>query len=154
MLAKELIFATLVVVLVVGFHITALALLWRLLRSHTIIVRDLRIVPLTMLISATIGIIAIHTIEIWFYAGLYMEIRAFTTFEQALYFSTVTYASIGYGDMLLPVEWRIFGAIEGPVGVVMLGLSTAFIVAVMMRLKLVSQDWFTGVHHEDHPDER
>jgi voltage-gated potassium channel len=42
-----------------------------------------------------------HTLEIWVYAGLYLALRAAPNFETALYFSTVTYASIGYGDVLV-----------------------------------------------------
>jgi len=74
---------------------------------------------------------------------------AFTAFEQALYFSTVTYASVGYGHMLLPIEWRILGAIEGPVGVVMLGVSTAFLVSLLTQLRLLRHDWLTPTHSQD-----
>jgi hypothetical protein len=85
----------------------------------------------------------IHTAEIWLWAAIYLELQAFRTFEQALYFSTVTYASLGYGDLLLPHEWRIFGAIEGAAGIIMLGISTAYLVSLLTRVKLFSHDWLT-----------
>ena len=78
--------------------------------------------PLTLLLTATTGIIAIHTVEIWAYALVYLQLGAFRDFEQALYFSTVTYATIGYGDVVMPHGWRILGAIEGAVGVINAGL--------------------------------
>ena len=59
----------------------------------------------------------------------------------ALYYSTVTYASIGYGDVLMPQSWRILGAIEGAAGIIMLGWSTAFLVSLLARMKLFSHDW-------------
>jgi hypothetical protein len=65
----------------------------------------------------------------------------FRSFEQALYFSTVTYSSIGYGDLVLPRQWRIFGAIEGPAGIMMIGLSTAYFVSLLTQLRLISHDW-------------
>jgi hypothetical protein len=91
--------------------------------------------------AATIGIFAIHTLEIWLYALLYLQLGTFGVFEQALYFSTVTYATIGYGDLLMPHQWRILGAIEGAAGIIMLGWSTAFLVSLLSQLKLVGHDW-------------
>jgi Ion channel len=141
MLAIELSFATLTVLGIMLVHLIGLAVLTRLLRSHSEVMREVRLLPLTLLLLAGVGIIAIHTIEIWIYAGIYLALGAFGSFEEALYFSTSTYSSIGYGDVLLPHDWRIFGAIEGPVGIIMLGWSTAFLVSLLARLKLLRHDW-------------
>jgi len=121
---SQLIFATVMVVLMATIHLVGLAMLTRVLRSHSNLMRRMRILPVTLLLIASIGIVVIHTAEIWLWAAIYLELQAFRTFEQALYFSTVTYASLGYGDLLLPHEWRIFGAIEGAAGIIMLGIST------------------------------
>jgi hypothetical protein len=137
----ELMLATFMVVATAMVHLIGLAVLTRGLRSHSRLLRQMRILPLTMLLAATVGIIAIHTVEIWAYAAVYLEIGAFTHFEQALYFSTETYAAIGYGDLLLPPGWRIFGAIEGAAGVIMLGWSTAYLVSLLTQLKLIGHDW-------------
>jgi hypothetical protein len=131
------------VVLTVLVHLVGLAILMRLLRSHGRLFAALRIMPLTMLLAAAIGIFTIHTVEIWLYAALYLALGAFRQFEVALYFSTVTYASIGYGDVLAPKAWRILGAIEGATGIIMLGWSTAFLVSLLTRLKLFGHDWLT-----------
>ena len=58
----------------------------------------------------------------------------FRDFEDALYFSTSTYATIGYGDLVLSRSWRIVGAIEGVNGIILLGWSTAFFVSIVRRL--------------------
>jgi voltage-gated potassium channel len=137
----QLVLASAMVVVTVLVHLSGLAFLVRLLRSHSRILRRLRLLPLTLLLVATLGIIAIHTVEIWLYAALYLELHAFGDFEEALYFSTVTYASIGYGDVLMPHNWRILGAIEGAVGIIMLGWSTAFLVSLLSQLKLFGHDW-------------
>ena len=113
----------------------------RVLRTHTRLFRRLQIMPLTLLLAATIGIFAIHTTEIWLFAALYLRLQAFSDFEQALYFSTVSYASIGYGDVLMPKDWRILGAIEGAARIIMLGWSTAFLVSLLTQLKLLGHDW-------------
>jgi hypothetical protein len=140
-LLQQLAIATVMVMLVVGIHLVGLAVLMRVLRSHSRLLRHLTIMPLTLLLAAALGIILIHTVEIWLFAGLYLELRAFGSFEEALYFSTVTYASIGYGDVLLPIRWRVLGAIEGPAGIIMLGWSTAFVVSLLSQLRLLGHDW-------------
>ena len=140
----QLTLATAMVVATVLIHLFGLAILMRLLRSHTRIFRKFAIMPLTLLLAATVGIIAIHTMEIWVYAFLYLRLDAFSDFEQALYFSTVTYATIGYGDVIMPHQWRILGAIEGAAGIIMLGWSTAFIVSLLTQLKLLGHDWLAS----------
>jgi len=137
----QLILATFMVVVNVLIHLISLATLMRALRTHTRIFRKLAIMPLTLLLAATIGILAIHTVEIWLYAILYLQLGAFSHFEQALYFSTVTYATIGYGDLVMQHQWRILGAIEGAAGIIMLGWSTAFLISLLSQLKLLGHDW-------------
>jgi len=139
----QLVLATAMVIAIGLIHLLGLALLTRMLRSHNRAFQSLRIMPLTMLLTATIGIIGIHTIEIWLYAALYLGLGAFNHFEEALYFSTVTYASIGYGDVLMQHHWRVLGAIEGAAGIIMLGLSTAYLVSLLTQLKLFGHDWLT-----------
>lgn len=134
----QLILATLMVIAIVTIHLVGLALLTRALRR---IFRKIQVMPLTLLLAATVSIVAIHTAEIWSYAGVYLALGAFGTFEQSLYYSTVTYSAIGYGDQLMPLDWRIFGAIEGAVGIIMFGWSTAYLVSMLGQLKLLGHDW-------------
>jgi hypothetical protein len=45
----------------------------------------------------------------------------------------VTYTTTGYGDLVLPVEWRLVGGIEALTGILMCGLSTGFFFAVLLK---------------------
>lgn len=136
----QLLLASVMVVVTVLVHLVGLAVLLRVLRLHRLFPHA-RIATMVLLLTATLGLFAIHTIEIWLYAALYVALGAARHFEDALYFSTVTYASIGYGDVLLAKSWRILGAIEGATGVIMLGWSTAFVVSLLAQLKLLGHDW-------------
>jgi voltage-gated potassium channel len=140
-LIEQLTLASVMVVAVVLVHLASLTILIRLLRSHHRLMRRVRVLPFTLLLGATVGIVGIHTVEIWLYAALYLGLGAFGHFEQALYYSTITYTTIGYGDVLMPVRWRILGAIEGAIGIIMLGWSTAFLVSLLTQLKLLAHDW-------------
>ena len=94
-----------------------------------------------VLVGVALGVFVLHTVEIWLYAAIYLLLPTGLGFEEALYFSTVTYASVGYGDITLPQDWRVFGAIEGANGIILLGWSTAFFVSVVSRLRALEHDW-------------
>ena len=139
----QLSLASLMVVVTVFIHLIGLAVLVRVLRARSWHPMLDRVRPITLLLGASIGIFAIHTVEIWLFALVYLLLGAAGDFEQSLYFSTVTYASIGYGDVLVAKPWRILGAIEGAAGVIMLGWSTAFLVSLLAQSKLLKHDWLS-----------
>jgi len=79
-------------------------------------------------------LITLHLIETAIWAGFYRWLQLFADFETALYFSIVSYATIGYGDVVLPRAWRLLGCIEGFCGVLLCGLSGAFVFVVLSAL--------------------
>jgi hypothetical protein len=81
-----------------------------------------------------LGLIALHGIEIWAYAILYLALDAVHLLREAVYFSTITYATIGYDDNSIAPGWKLIAAIEGVNGVILLGWSTAFFVRVVARM--------------------
>ena len=94
-----------------------------------------------LLLLVVFGIFALHTVEIWMYAALYGVLGETRSFEEALYFSTVTFASLGYGDVVLTPHWRLLSAIEAANGVVLFAWSTTFLLGVTTRLKLLEHAW-------------
>ena len=91
------------------------------------------------IIGAALGLFALHGLEIWAYAALFDLLGAVTSFEAALYYSTSTYTTVGYGDVVLGRAWRLIGAIEGANGMILLGWSTAFFVALVGRIRLIER---------------
>lgn len=51
-----------------------------------------------------------------------------------LYFSTVTFTTLGYGDVTLDAGWRLFASIQAAVGTIMFGWTTAIVMAVLQRM--------------------
>ena len=87
-----------------------------------------------VLIFVFSGIMFLHVIETILWAGFYYGQGLFNDFETSLYFSLTSYTTIGYGDVLLPQRWRLLGAIEGISGVLLCGISTAFMFAVLTAM--------------------
>lgn len=100
--------------------------------------QDLRPLSITgagFTLIAVFAIILIHFVEIWLFAFLYDYLGALHSFSEALYFSTISYATIGYSDASIHEEWRMVAALEGVVGIILLGWSTAFFVRFLGRLE-------------------
>ena|SRR5436190_11188246 len=85
-------------------------------------------------------IIVVHLIEISAWAWLYDWRGAIPDLASAVYFSAVTYTTTGYGDVVLPAEWRLVGGIEALTGILMCGWSTGFFFAVVSRMLERTQD--------------
>ena len=53
-----------------------------------------RLVPLGVILFVVLGLVAIHSVEIWLYGAAFWAIGAVRDFETALYFSTVTFTTL------------------------------------------------------------
>ena len=87
-----------------------------------------------LFISLAGWIILLHLIEITVWAAFYAWKDAMPDMQTALYFSAVTYTTTGYGDMVLPREWRLVGGVEALTGILMCGWSTGFFFVVVNRM--------------------
>jgi hypothetical protein len=85
-------------------------------------------------LALVLALFVLHGFGIWLYAFLYEGLGAVADLETAVYFSTISYAGIGYDDRYIVPEWRLVAAIEGINGLLLLGWSTAFFVTIVARL--------------------
>ena len=85
------------------------------------------------MVTTMLGIFLVHTIEIWLWAFAYMVTGAVDGLEKAVYFSTVTFSTLGYGDITPPTEWRVFAALEAMNGIILIGWSIAYLIAASTR---------------------
>ena len=75
-----------------------------------------------------------HLVQIAIWATLFMYLGEFSDFLTAFYHSTVNFASLGYGDIVMSEKWRLLGALEASNGVLMFGLSAGTMLSVMTNL--------------------
>ena len=74
------------------------------------------------------------TIEVWLFALSVLALGALPDIGEAIYFALVTYTTLGYGDVVLSTGYRIFGAFGSVTGLLVFGLSTAFLVSLFGSL--------------------
>jgi hypothetical protein len=75
-----------------------------------------------------------HLIEIALWALVFVLCGEMATFETAFYASAENYTALGYGDIPLSEPWRLLGPLEAINGLLLFGLSTAVMFAVLSRL--------------------
>lgn len=132
--------STLMVLLCVTIHGLGLFNLSRVMRTETAIERLRHIQPLSQrgalfTLTIVLAMFMLHGLEIWAFALAYWLIGAVQGFEGALYFSTISYSTVGYNDTHILPEWRLLGAFESILGVFLLGWSTAFFFRMLGRIE-------------------
>ena len=75
-----------------------------------------------------------HLLELSLWGYFYHWRGIMPDLESALYFSAVTYATNGYGDIVPPPDWRLLAAMEGLTGILMCAWSGGFFFAVASGL--------------------
>ena len=128
--------ATLLMIATIIIHASGMVLSVRILKSHRggKLKQELQ----RTYIYWVIGIILLMSIamvtEAIVWAVTYIFIGAFEHFEQALYFSMVTFTTLGYGDIVLNEQWRILGSFEAASGIIMFGWTTAIVFFAVQRI--------------------
>ena len=137
MFGGQILIGTAMIGLTVVIHVLGIVALTVWLRSHYLPVlrpETFSILLATRLVVVSVfGALFLHTIEIWSWAYLYLLLGQFESLERSLYFSTVTFTTLGYGDITLEPRWQLLSSLEALNGVILLGVTTAFVFAVLLR---------------------
>ena len=120
--------------LCVAIHASGITFLLRWIDRSTGLAAPGFLVPTWTLIRIAVWIILLHLFEICLWAVLYICGHALPDLQSAFYFSSVTYTTVGYGDLVLPEKWRLIGGIEALTGILMCGWSTGFFFTVVTRM--------------------
>jgi hypothetical protein len=89
---------------------------------------DFDISALMLMCGMALCLFLLHMLEIAVFAAFYLIVGALDSLEEALHFSASTYATLGQTADYFPEDWALTGAIEGLIGFLLIGWSTAFIV--------------------------
>jgi len=123
----------LLIALTVAIHGAVLGwLMWRL--KHVSLGAQSLWRYYALLAPVAIWCVIAHLAEIGLWGTFYVWFGVMADLEVALYFSAVTYATIGYGDVVPPESWRLLASMEGLTGILMCAWSGGFIFAIVSRL--------------------
>lgn len=89
-----------------------------------------------VLCVAAVWIMAQMTAGVWAWALTMMALGVFDTLELAVYFALVAFTTLGFGDVLLPMEWRLLGGMAAANGLLNIGLVTALLVEALRQVRL------------------
>ena len=131
-----LIIGCITIVINMGIQIMAVVMLIQFLfrrfnlnDTNGLFLRDTRLLSIVV-----IFLLAGHILQFVIWGVLFMFLGEFSDFETAFYHSTVNFASLGYGDIVMSEKWRLLGALEAANGVLMFGLSAGTILSVMQGM--------------------
>lgn len=138
----QLLIGSLVISLSVAFHVAFIAAaILCLNRIGSWFVQGAHMRRLIIaLIAVTLWILLAHSIGVWLWALTYIIVGAFDALEPAVYFSVVAFTTLGLGDITLPVEWRILSGLSAANGLILFGLSTAFLIEFISKLRGAQED--------------
>jgi hypothetical protein len=87
-----------------------------------------------IMVVVSVATAAEHLSQIALWAVVLLVVGEMATFEKAFYLSAENYTALGYGDIMLSEQWRLLGPLEAINGLLLFGLSTAVMFAVLSRL--------------------
>lgn len=89
-----------------------------------------------VLVATVLALLLLHTLEIVVWAYAYLALLPsgeLASFEESVYFSFVTFTTLGYGDITLTENLRLLSGIEALNGIMLVGWTTAMLFAVVQR---------------------
>ena len=97
----------------------------------------------SVLVMALLITLLMMTASVWIWALALRELGIFETLESSVYFSLVAFTTLGFGDILLPVEWRLLGGLSAANGLLLFGLLTAMLVETLRQTRLTQRGGIT-----------
>jgi len=134
-LFTQLFYGSLLLGLCLGIHLLLFVVTVKLLKSmiNTLKILMSKIYWTGLVAVAIIMIVLTHTIHVWVWALAFVSTSAVPNIDDAVYFALVTYTTLGYGDITIADELRIFCSMAAVTGLLSFGLSAAFLVELLTR---------------------
>src|SRR5690606_12067224 len=108
-----------------------------LVRHHRWLVTEPHRPKLVLVLGvAALWVLGMVTAGVWSWALALWALGIFITIEASVYFSLVAFTTLGFGDILLPQDWRLLGGMAAANGLLNMGMLTAMLVEVLRHIRL------------------
>ena len=98
------------------------------------------LLPMTLVGAVGLLLAIMHGIEAVLWASVYVWLGAFTTFKDAMLYSVDSMATRGASGLLLKSHWLMMGALEASDGMLLFGISTAFVFTVIQEVMALMRE--------------
>ena len=135
MLTNQYFLGSLIVTGCVIFHVFSLLILSKILVKIDLLFTSFTFLKkLVILVFSVLFVITIHMVEIIIWAICYLKLGEFNNISDAIYFSTVTSTTLGYGDIVLSPRANLLSGFEAIGGLILFGVSTALFIRLISLL--------------------
>ena len=130
----NILLGTVMMVLTTGVHSVFTVFTFFMLRRWVHHRHDMHpYIPLALISGTILVFFAASLVEVGMWAAAYLVLGALEGLEPSLYYSMVTFTTLGYGDIVLPDRWRLLASFEAANGIIMFGWTTAIVMAVAQK---------------------
>ena len=130
----NIVIAAALIVATTAMHAAGMILAIRLMRTHDGHLKRLRQMRIYRVSGIVLLMFNASLLEVLLWAATYRVLNALQGFEEAFYFSMVTFTTLGYGEIVLDDQWRLLSSFEAANGIIMFGWTTAVILAAVQRI--------------------
>ena len=95
------------------------------------------------LLIGSLWILLQVVVGVWVWALTYRVLGIFSELEPAVYFSLTAFTTLGFGNILLPLEWRLLGGLEAVNGLLTFGMLTAVLIEALRQVRRTQIDSLT-----------
>ncbi|SIN64434.1 Ion channel [Parasphingorhabdus marina DSM 22363] len=88
-----------------------------------------------ILSGAVLWMLAALSTAVWIWALAFLWVGEFQTLEAAVYFSIVSFTTLGFGDVIISQEWRLLSGMLAANGFLLFSLATAFLIDFLVRIQ-------------------
>lgn len=131
--------ASLVIIITIAIHAMAMALAIQIFdlsigRTRRDRIRGTKLTRMVRTSGVVLVMFFASLVEVLLWAIVYLGINVFDDLERALYFSIVTFTTLGYGDIVLEPRWQLLSGFEAANGIIMFGWTTSLVMAAVQRI--------------------
>lgn len=130
----DILITIVIVTVTVVIHTFGMMIAIRIIRKQKasqLTFQRFRSVPL---VGVVLVMFFISIVEVLLWAATYLWVNIIESFEEAFYFSMVTFTTLGYGDIVLKGTWRLLASFEAAIGIIMFGWTTAIVFAAVQNI--------------------
>ncbi len=132
---SSIIIGAILILLTTAVHAGGMSLALRSTRKHATIAETESHLSRVFSVGRVVLIMyLVAIVEVLIWSAAYLAFDVIEGFEKAIYFSAVTFTTLGYGDVVLDGSRRILSSLEAINGIIMFGWSTAIVIAAVQRV--------------------